>query len=167
MSNYLKKFNFKQDPESITYTDAEPFALNNELNFFHNKNKFRKELNKLQYLFQEYTGTPLLASGIRDSYISEQLSDKFLMVIFTDNEKITEANEIISKHQNIELKPGCFYLESTSNYMILLSKEIEGLVQGIDIMESIFKQVFEDYVKKQNFDEFVKIQPFRLRDCKK
>jgi len=167
MSEYLKKFEFKQEPKSIKYLEGEPLALNNELNFFHNKNKFRKELNRLQYLFQEYTGTPLLASGIRDSYLTEELSDPFLIVLFTDNNTITKATKIINTNQNVELNPGCFFLESTSSYMLLLSKDNEGLVAGIDIMEAIFKQIFEAYLKKQNFEEFVKIQPFSLLDCKK
>ena len=167
MSNYLKKFEFEHDPISIKYIESEPFALNNELNFFHNKNKFRKELNRLQYLFQEYTGTPLLASGIRDSYLSEELSEQYLIVLFTDNNVITGANRIIKDNQNVELKPGCFFLESTSNYMLLLTKDNEGLVAGIDMMESIFKQVFEAYLKKQKSEDYVKIQPFRVLDCKK
>jgi hypothetical protein len=167
MSDYLKKFEFKDDPKSIKYIESEPFALNNELNFFHNKNKFRKELNRLQYLFQEYTGTPLLASGIRDSYLSEEMSEQFLIVLFTDNNTITDANTIIKNNQNVELKPGCFFIESTSSYMLLLTKDNEGLVAGIDMMESIFKQVFEDYLKKQNKEDFVKIRPFIALDCKK
>ena len=165
MPKHLNKFQFNQELP-INYIDAEPFALNNELSFFHNKNKFRKELNKLQYLFSEYTGTPLLASGIRDSYLSEKLSERFLIVLFTGNEIITNANSIIGKHQNIELKPNCFYLESSSNYMLLLSKDFEGLVSGIDVMLSIFKQVFEDYLQKGDFEDVVRIQPFTLLDCK-
>jgi hypothetical protein len=167
MSEYLKKFEFSQDPNSIKYLEEEPLALNNELNFFHNKNKFRKELNRLQYLFQRYTGTPLLASGIRDSYLSGELSNEFMIVLFTDNNTITGATKIISDNRNVELKPGCFLLESTSSYMLLLTKDNEGLVAGIDMMESIFKQVFEDYLKKQNKEDFVKIRPFIALDCKK
>ena len=110
---------------------------------------------------------PLLASGIRDSYLSEELSAQFLIVLFTDNKTITGANKIISSNQDVELKPGCFLLESTSDYMLLLTKDNEGLVAGIDMMESIFKQVFETYLKKQNLEDFVKIRPFNLLDCKK
>ena len=166
MPIHLKKFQFDQEMP-INYVDDEPFALNNDLNFFHNKNKFRKELNSLQYLFQEYTGTPLLAPGIRDSYLSEELSEKFFIVLFTDNEVVTGAEGIISKHQNVELNTSCFYLESTSNYMLLLSKDFEGLVSGINLMLSIFKQVFEDYLQKEDFEDFVRIQPFTLVNCKK
>jgi hypothetical protein len=167
MSEYLKKFEFIQEPKSIKYLEGEPLTLNNELNFFHNKNKFRKELNRLQYLFQEYTGTPLLASGIRDSYLTEELSDPFLIVLFTDNNTIIGATKIVSNNQNVDLNPGCFFLECTSSYILLLTKDNKGLVAGIDMLESIFKQVFEDYLKKQKFENFVKIQPFSVLDCKK
>ncbi|MFX0156245.1 MAG: hypothetical protein ACFE9Q_17115, partial [Candidatus Hodarchaeota archaeon] len=69
MSSFLKEFKFEKSPLKITYLDKEPLKLTNEFIFFHNKSKFRKELNRLQYLIKSYTKVPLHAAGIRDSYL--------------------------------------------------------------------------------------------------
>jgi hypothetical protein len=65
----------------------------------------------------------------------------------------------------MELNPSCFYLETVSNYMFLLSRDIEGLTLGIATMEIILKQILEDYVNQKRFDDYIKICPFKLLTC--
>ena len=166
MSKFLEKYEFSNKPMKLNYKDEEPLRLNKEYNFFHNKNKFRKELNRLQYLFKDYTGNTLVASGIRDSYLNEQYTEKYLLILFTTNETVKKANDIIEKHSDLTLTNGCFYIESNSDYILLLSLDMEGLTAGVDTLEEIFSQTFEDYIQQKVFDDYVKIRSFELFNCK-
>ena len=165
MSKNIKKYVFKSKPKEITYIDGEPLKLSKDFSFFHNKIKFRKELTRLQIFFKDSAKIAPQASGIRDSYLKEEYSENFLLVIFTTNEIIRQANLIIEPHKNIELSPGCFYLQSNSESMLLLAKDMEGLSYGVDTMEEIFSQTFEIYFEQKNFDEYIKIRPFKLLNC--
>ncbi|MFX0032753.1 MAG: hypothetical protein ACFE8E_02605 [Candidatus Hodarchaeota archaeon] len=165
MYQYLQEFEFEKPPKKISYLEGKPLILSNQFSFFHNKNKFRKELNQLQYLFKEYTDNPLLAAGIRDSYLKEEFSEDFLIVIFTTNDIIITANDIVGKFTNKKYGPECYYIESTSDYILLITKDIESLISGINILEEIFTQTFEDYLKKEAFEDYVKIRPFLIHNC--
>jgi len=166
MSNFLKEYKFDNFPLKITYLDKEPLKLNSEFIFFHNKSKFRKELSRLQYLIKSYTNVPLHAAGIRDSYLKEELSENYLIILFTISDIVKKANEIIEANLSNEIKPGCFYLESNTDYMLLLSHDMEGLIFGIDNMESILEQVLEDYARQKRFDDYIKVRSFKLSNCK-
>ncbi|MFX0175902.1 MAG: hypothetical protein ACFE85_06705 [Candidatus Hodarchaeota archaeon] len=165
MSKYIEKYEFSKKPSKIIYKDGEPLKLSNEFNFFHNKNKFRKELNRLQYLLKKFTGNSLVASGIRDSFLKEEFTKKYLLILFTNNETIKKANTIIEKHADLNLSKGCFYLETNSKYLMLLSQDMDGLRCGVEILEDILSQTFEDYIKQKVFDDYVKIRPFELFNC--
>ncbi len=165
MSKNIKKYVFKSKPKEITYIDGEPLKLSKDFSFFHNKIKFRKELTRLQNLFKDLAKIALQASGIRDSYLKEEYSENFLLVIFTTSQIIRQADLILEPHKNLELSPGCFYLESNSESMLLLAKDMEGLSFGVDTMEEIFSQTFEIYFEQKNFDEYLKIRPFKLLNC--
>jgi len=165
MSTFLKEFKFEKFPHKITYMDEEPLKLNNEFIFFHNKSKVRKDITRLQYVFKSYTNSPLQAAGIRDSYLKEELSEAFLIVLLTLPEIIQNSNNIVEAHSNIELKSGCYYIETNSNYMLLLSKDMEGFAAGINMMETILKQVMEDYMIQKKFDDYIKICSFELINC--
>lgn len=165
MSKNIKKYVFKAKPKEITYIDGEPLKLSKDFSFFHNKIKFRKELTRLQNFFKDFAKIALQASGIRDSYLKEEYSNNFLLVIFTTNQIIRKADLIIEPHKNLELSPGCFYLESNSESMLLLAKDMEGLSFGVDVMEEIFSQTFEIYFEQKNFDDYLKIRPFKLLNC--
>ncbi len=165
MSDYIKEFEFEKEPKEITYIKGEPLKLNKEFVFFHNKNLFRKELTRLQYLFKSYTNIPLIASGIRDSYLKDEFSQKNLIVIFTTNEVIKETNQIIKNNSNLEINSNCFFLEATSTYMLLLAKDLKGLILGLDTMELVIKQVMDEYFNQKKFDEYIKIRPFKLYNC--
>jgi len=167
MSKNIKKYIFKSKPKEITYIDGEPLKLSKEFSFFHNKIKFRKELTRLQNLFKDLAKIALQASGIRDSYLKEEYSNNFLLVIFTTSQIIKQADLILEPHKNLELSPGCFYLESNSESMLLLAKDMEGLSFGVDTMEEIFSQTFEIYFEQKNFDDYLKIRPFKLLNCSK
>ncbi len=167
MSDLLKEFKFEKVPHKIAYLDKVPLRLNNELIFFHNKNKFRKYLTQLQYLIKSYTNTPLQAAGIRDSYLKEEFSEKFLIVLLSTSETIKKTNEIIEAHSELELNNSCFYLEVDTNFMLLLSRDMEGLILGINTMEIILKQIMEDYMNQKQFDDYIKICTFELIDCTK
>lgn len=162
MSKYITEFTFKTPPKSLIYIEGEPLKLTERFDFFHNKSKIRKALNLLQYLFNSYIKTPLLASGIRDSYLTEEFTEEFLIVLFTTPEIIKKANDIIEKYSNIEITEGKFYLVSTQDYMLLLSKDIEAINTGIEYMEETFRQILEDYFTKKNFEEFIKVRQFSL-----
>jgi len=166
MSKFLEKYEFSKMPKKINYKDSEPLRLNKEFNFFHNKNKFRKELNRLQYLFKNYTGNTLVASGIRDSYLEEDYTDKYLLILFTTNEIVKNASDIVKKHSDLNLSNGCYYIESNADYILLISQDMDGLTSGVDTLEEIFSQTFEDYIHQKAFDDFVKIRPFELFNCK-
>ncbi|UCC18601.1 MAG: hypothetical protein JSV62_10890 [Promethearchaeota archaeon] len=165
MSTFLKDFKFEKPPHKITYIDSKPLKLNSEFIFFHNKSKFRKELNQLQYLFKTYTNIALHAAGIRDSYLKEEYSEKFLIVLFSTAEIVKKSNEILNDHSELEIKPGCFYLQTTSEFILLLSKDLEGLKKGTEIMEIILTQVLEDYINQNRFDDYIKICSFELTNC--
>lgn len=165
MSKNIKDYEFRSNPREITYLDDAPLKLDKNFSFFHNKIKFRKELTRLQLIFKEYTEISLLASGIRDSYLKEEYSEKFFIVIFTTNQAIKDANQMIDPYKDTNIKPGCFYLESTTNYLILLAKNMEGLTSGIATLEEIFTQTFEIYFKQKNQDDYIKIKPFKLFNC--
>ncbi len=165
MSNLLKEFTFEKPPKNITYFDKEPLKLTNEFVFFHNKNKFRKELTRLQYLFKSYTRTPLNAAGIRDSYLKQETSEKYLIVLFTTTNIVKRTNDIIENYSDLEFDSGCFHIEATSDYLLLLTKDMDGLRSGINMMEEILKQILEDYFSQQKFDKYIKIRPFKLKNC--
>ena len=165
MSKNIKDYEFRSNPREIAYLDDEPLRLDKTLSFFHNKNKFRKELTRLQLIFKDYTEISLPASGIRDSYLKEEYSENFFIVIFTTNQVIKDANQMIDPYKDTNLKLGCFYLESTPNYMLLLAKDMEGLTSGIATLEDIFTQTFEIYFKQNNRDDYIKIKPFKLFNC--
>ena len=162
MSNHLEKFKFKSPPRSITYLEGEPLKLTEEFNFFHNKNKLRKNLNQLQYLFKSYIKNPLLASGIRDSYLTEKYTEEYLIVLFTTPEIVRESNEILASCSDIEFTQSNFFLITTSNYMMLLAKDMDGINSGIEIMEEILNQVLEDYFNKKKFEDYIKIRQLKL-----
>ena len=165
MSNYLKEFNFERLPKKITYFDTEPLSLSNEFTFFHNKTKFRRELTRLQNLFKSYTKSPLMASAIRDTYLKEEYTEKYFIVLFTTPDNIQEANKIVDNHNEIEFNPGCFFLETTSKYMLLLARDMEGLTSGVNMMESILNQILEDYMVPKRYNEYIMICPFQITDC--
>ena len=165
MSKNIKDYEFRSNPREITYLDDEPLKLDKNFSFFHNKIKFRKELTRLQLFFKDYTEISLPASGIRDSYLKEEYSEKFFIVIFTTNQAIKDANQMINPYKDTNIKPGCFYLESTPNYLLLLAKNMEGLTSGIATLEDIFTQTFEIYFKQNNRDDYIKIKPFKLFNC--
>ena len=165
MSNNLKEYVFKVKPTEITYLDKDPLELNKDFIFFHNKLKFRKEITQLQNLFKEYTKTALQASGIRDSYLKEEFSENFYIIMFTTHEVVRKSSEIIEPHRHLELKTGCYYLESTSEYMLLIAKDLSGVKSGVITMEDIFYQTFEDYYAQKNADDYVKIKAFKLFNC--
>lgn len=165
MSDFLKEFKFEKKTLKITYFDEEPLQLTNEFIFFHNKSKFRKELTQLQYLFKSYTKTTLHAAGIRDSYIEKAYTDEYLIILFTTNDIVKKTNQIIKNLYNLEISSGCFYLETTSSYMLLLTKDMDGLILGIGTMEEILKQIMENYLNQKKFDEYLKVRPFQLISC--
>jgi hypothetical protein len=165
MPDYVKKYKFKNPPKEITYLDDEPLKLSNQFSFYHNKSMFRKELNRLQYLFKNYLKTPLIAAGIRDTYLKEEYTAKYFIILFTTADVVRETNPIIEIRSEIDISSGCFLMESTTKYLILLAVEMEGLISGIDKLEEIFNQTFEDYFSRKNFDEFIKIGPFRMSGC--
>ena len=167
MSSYISNFKFSSKLEELNYIDGEPLKLNNEFNFFHNKNKFRKELNRLQYIFKDFTGNTLVASGIRDTYIKEEFTENYLLVIFTDNIVIKKTNSILEANLKREIKPGCFLMNGSSEYLLLVAKDMDGLSLGIDFMEELLTQVFEHYMKQKKFDDFVKIRQFNALGCSK
>jgi len=163
--NYIKKYEFKNDPEEISYSDDEPLKLSNEFSFYHNKNWFRKEINRFQYLFKTYLKNPLLASGIRDSYLKEEYAENYLIVLLTDGSTVKNINEIIEVNLKKEIPQECFYIISDTKYLLLLAKEKNGLTSALNMLEEILTQTLEDYFNQQQFDDFIKIRPFRLFNC--
>jgi len=49
--------------------------------------------------------------------------------------------------------------------LLLIAKEKNGLVSGLNVMEEILTQTLEDYFNQQQFDDFIKIRPFKLFNC--
>ena len=152
-------------PKEITYIEESPLELNEDFVFYHNKSKVRKELTPLQYLIKSFTKNPLLALGIQDSFLKKEFTDKYLIILFTASENVKNTNKIIAEYTDIEINQGCFYLVTTSDYMLLLTKDLDGLKSGKKIMEEILNQVLEDYFTKKNFDDFIKIRQFRIYSC--
>ena len=162
MLNHLTEFKFKRSPKSITYLEGEPLKLTEEFDFFHNKSKLRKGLNQLQYLFKSYIKNPLLASGIRDSYLTEEYTEEYLIILFTTPEIVKKSNEILASYSDIEFTQGNFFLITTPDYVMLLTKDMDGINSGIESMEEILNQVLEDYFNKENFEDHIKIRQFKL-----
>ena len=169
VSDYIKEYEFKHTPKEIKYYDNDPLKLSNEFSFYHNKSRFRKELNRLQYIFRDYLNTSLIAAGIRDSYLKEEYTENYFIVLFTTSKNVKDTNQIIETHSKIEIPSGCFFLKSSSKYLLLLTKDMDGLNSGIDTLEEIFTQTFEDYFnrKKINEHEHIKIRPFKMTSCTK
>ena len=165
MSKNIRDYEFRSEPKEITYLDEEPLKLDQDFTFFHNKIKFRKDLTRLQMIFKDYTGISLLASGIRDSYLKEEYSEKFYMVVFTTRKIISDTTKIIDPYKDANIKPGCLILECKSNYILLLTKDAKGLVAGVDTFEDILNQSFKDYFEQKNREDYVKIKPFKLFNC--
>ena len=165
MYDYIKKYEFKNNPKEITYFDGEPLKLSNEFTFYHNKNWFRKELNRFQYLFKTYLKKPLLASGIRDTYLKEEYAENYLILLFTEGLTVKNTNHIIETNLDKEISQGCFYIISNPKYLLLIAKEKNGLVSGLNVMEEILTQTLEDYFNQQQFDDFIKIRSFKLFNC--
>ncbi len=165
MSDYIKKFEFKENHNEITYIEEPPIELNEDFVFYHNKSKVRKELNSLQYLFKSFTKNPLLALGIQDSFLKKEYTDKYFIILFTTSEHVKNTNGIIAEYIDIEINQGCFYLVTTSDYMLLLTEDMDGLKSGANIMEEILNQVLDDYFTKKQFNDFIKIRQFRINKC--
>ncbi|MBY8990030.1 MAG: hypothetical protein KGD58_04675 [Candidatus Lokiarchaeota archaeon] len=162
MSNNLIEFTFKSPPKMFTYIEGEPLKITEYYDFFHNKSKIRKSLIQLQYLFKSYTKTPLLASGIRDTYLKEEYSEHYLMILFTTPDIIKDANKIIEIYSNFEFTIGKFLLITTQDYLLLLAKDIGAINSGVEYMEEILKQILEDYFAKKDFEDFIKVRQFSL-----
>jgi hypothetical protein len=165
MPEYLERFDFKKKPDNLNYVDGEPLKLNSEFNFFHNKNKFRKELNRLQYIFKKFTGNSLVASGIRDTYLKEEYTENNLLVLFTDNQIVKNTNNILQSKLKRAISTGCYFITASSEYILLIAKDIDGLILGVDLLEELFTQVFEHYMEQKKFNEFVSIRQFNASGC--
>lgn len=166
MSDYIDKLVFKETPKEFTYEEGEPLKLNEKFKFYHNKLKFRRELNKLQYLFQDYVKTTLQAAGIRDTYLKKEYTDAFFMVIFTDPNTIKQTNAFIKEYEDITLEKGCYFIDCNSDRMLLLAKDFDAISAGTVTMETILDQVLREYFQRKEFDKFMKIRPFQLSSCK-
>jgi hypothetical protein len=165
VSEYLKKYKFQRTPLEIKYSDKEPLKLTKEFVFYHNKSRFRKELTRLQNITKKYLNTTLLASGIRDSYINEDITEKFLILLFTTKGIQKKANEIVESHLSRTFNKNCYFIEVTSEYMLLLAKDLNGIITGIDTMEEILSQTLEHFFEQKKFDDYIKIRPFELYNC--
>ena len=164
MSRYLDKYEFEKIPKEIKYYDDEPLKLNDEFQFFHNKNVFRKDINDLQYLFKDYVNFALHAAGIRDSFLKEEYTESSLILIFTTPIVIHGANKIFESN-NKSVDKGCFYIRSTSEYIFLKANEMKGMKAGLEILYVILKQTLDDYFNRKNFDDYIKIRPFEIYSC--
>ncbi len=164
MSKHIDDYEFEITPKEIKYYDNEPLKLNNNFQFFHNKNKFRKDLNNLQYLFRDLLKFALHAPGIRDSYLKQEYTENNLILIFTTPNIIHKANQIFETcTRNIE--PECFYLKATSEYIFLKANDMKGMKAGLDTLYEILKQTLEDYFNQNQFDDYIKIRPFEIYSC--
>lgn len=165
MSTTSIEFTFKETPKEISYSNKPPMALNQELFFFHNKNRFRSLLNDLQYLFKNKVGIALHAAGIRDSYIKEEYSEAYLLVLLGTHETSKQSNEIIEKQSHIHIDKGCYFIEVDSEYILLLAKDMDGITAGIKTFETILEQSFEAYFEQKAFDEYVTVPTLTLYHC--
>ena len=100
-------------------------------------------------------------------YIKKKYSESFFIIIFSTYDIIQTIDDIIENYLDIIIKERCFFLESNSDYMILLSKDMDGISAGINAMEEILGQVLHNYFNKKQFEENIKILPFRLYSCNK
>jgi hypothetical protein len=116
-------------------------------------------------MFKSYTTNPLLALGIRDSLLTKELTEQYLIVLFTTSKIVENTNSIISGYTHIEFDSGCYYLETNSEFMLLLTKDLDGLHSGNNLMEEILTQVLEDYFNRKNFDEYIKVPQFKIKSC--
>ena len=119
MSDFIREYEFETSPLEITYGDGDPLELSKEFSFFHNKITFRKELTRLQNFMKDNLNTPLLAAGIRDSYLKEEYSKNYLILLFTTFEIHKDVNKFIEPHETKVINPGCFYIETKSKYMYI------------------------------------------------
>ncbi len=168
MSEYIKEYELNDvEIKELKYLDDEPLNLSKDLTFYHNKIIFRKELTRLQNLFKDRLSIPLLATGIRDSYLKEEYTEKFLIVLFTTLEVHKKTNQFIEPYKDVDFEKGTFHLMNNSDYMLLLASDIEGITSGIDLIEEILNQTLDNFMKQKNFDDFIKIRPFKFLNCKK
>jgi len=151
-------------PKEVKYYDDDPLKLNNNFQFFHNKNKFRKDLNNLQYLIKDYLKIALHAPGIRDSYINQEYTESSLILIFTTPDMIHNANKIFETCER-EIGLGCYYVKTTSEYIFLKANDMKGMRAGLDVLYEIFKQTLEDYFNQKKFEDYIKIRPFEIYSC--
>ena len=160
-----KKFEFENEPKAITYNESNPLKLTNEFRFYHNKLKFRKNLNDLQYLFQEYLKFPLIAAGIRDTYVKVEYTENYLFMILTTPEIIKDTNRIIKEF--VEKDPGkdCYYIKCTEEWFLLFAKNLKAIRAGIERSHKMLKQILKSYFETQEYDEYIKIPAFLLYDC--
>jgi hypothetical protein len=49
--------------------------------------------------------------------------------------------------------------------MLLLAKDLGGVKSGVNTMEDLFYQTFEDYYAQKNPEDYVKIRSFKLFNC--
>jgi hypothetical protein len=164
MSRFLEKYEFEKPPKEINYFDEEPLKLNQQFQFFHNKNRFRKNINEVQYLFKEYVNFALHAAGIRDTYLSEKNTENNLIIIFTTPDVIHKANEIFESHNKV-VEKGCFYIRSTSEYIFLKAVNMKGMKAGLERLYDLLKQTLDDYFTQKKFDDYIKIRPFEIYNC--
>ncbi|MHA1146695.1 MAG: hypothetical protein ACTSR8_00440 [Promethearchaeota archaeon] len=164
MSN-ITQFSFKEAPKELAYSNKPPMTLAQDLMFFHNKAKFRPFLNELQYSFKNAVGVALHAAGIRDTYLKEEYSENYFIVILGTHETSKKTNQIIKKNLSVEIEKGCYYIEVDSDYILLLAKDMEGIKQGIKTFETILQQTFDSYFEKKNFDEYIKVPTLTLYHC--
>ena len=167
MSDYISEYEFKEAPDKIEYGDGEPVQMSEKFIFYHNKVNFRHELIRLQKIVKTHLNTSLIASAIRDTYLKEEITENNLFMIFTTADLLDEMNNIVEQHLSKIENPGCFYLRSTSKYMLLLAKDRDTLIYGINFVEEILSQTLDDYFSKKKFDDFIKIRPLEIKSCKK
>jgi len=152
--------------KEVEYQDGEALNLSKELMFFHNKNKFRPELTRLQQLFNDYLKYALHAPGIRDTYLDRAYSNEFLIVLMTNMETHKRINDFIENLKTPKINKAEFNLQITSEYILLLAKDMKGLVAGVDTIEEILRETFEDFFRQKKFDDYIKIRPLKLLNCK-
>jgi len=111
MTDYIKKLEFKETPKEITYIEDKPLELNEDFVFFHNKSKVRKDLTPIQHLFKSYTTNPLLALGIRDSFLKKELTEQYLIILFNTSESIKNTDNIIARYNDIEINQIYIYIK--------------------------------------------------------
>ncbi len=164
MSEHFK-FKFEKSPKKLTYLEKEPFKLNKDLQFYHNKVKIKALLTPLQELFKLHVGAPLMITAIRDSYLNAEFSENYLTVLFTTFENAQKANDIIKPLNDMKIETNCYYLEIDTQYLILLAKDMKGITAGCKVLEELIKQSFNDYFENKNFDSFITMPTTKLYDC--